>query len=368
MVCTNCGAHLMETDQFCPKCGTKAIREKRCPDCGAVLREGTKFCHNCGCAVNGSGSAHKVADETIDIPIESIEENILSETAAEIRNDNRSQRAPRRVSEEDGKSSKPSSRTASGRSTAVRGESARGTSERSLAARGSVQRSGTSESVSGRSASPKGEPSRSESAKGTAPKKKAAEPETRRKSPAPPPQKKRAAYREEDWEDDNWEDDDDWDEDDWDDDEEESVDVITVMTAVIGCVLLVVVAVLGFNLYKQHVPKNYEQAAEKEQEQEDEGQGEGQDQDEGQEQGQDQEQGDVQVIEADGGGETYQLTVIHNVNVRDNPSTSGTNVLMVAQEGETYTCRGSAGDGDWYEIVLEDGSIGYVFQDYVTVE
>ena len=50
------------------------------------------------------------------------------------------------------------------------------------------------------------------------------------------------------------------------------MDVITVMTAIIGCVLLVVVAVLGFNLFRQYVPKDYDKAAEEEQEQEEQGQ------------------------------------------------------------------------------------------------
>ena len=63
-----------------------------------------------------------------------------------------------------------------------------------------------------------------------------------------------------------------------------------------------------------------------------------------------------------------QLTVVSNVNVRDNPNTSGTNVIKVAKAGETYECVGTAGDGNWYEIVLDDGTHGYVYTDYVKVE
>ena len=62
------------------------------------------------------------------------------------------------------------------------------------------------------------------------------------------------------------------------------------------------------------------------------------------------------------------LTVVSNVNVRDNPNTSGTNVIKVAKAGETYECVGTAGDGNWYEIVLDDGTHGYVYTDYVKVE
>ena len=43
MICTKCGARIMENDQFCPKCGARVIKDKRCPDCGALLRDGVKF-------------------------------------------------------------------------------------------------------------------------------------------------------------------------------------------------------------------------------------------------------------------------------------------------------------------------------------
>ena len=56
------------------------------------------------------------------------------------------------------------------------------------------------------------------------------------------------------------------------------------------------------------------------------------------------------------------------MNVRDQPSTNGTNVLKVAQAGETYVCNGVTEDNEWYEIVLEDGTVAYVNYKYVTVE
>ena len=160
-------------------------------------------------------------------------------------------------------------------------------------------------------------------------------------------------YREDDWDDEDWEDDD-WDDEDWEDEEDEGVDVITVMTAIIGCVLLVVVAVLGFNLFRQYVPKDYDKAAEEEQEQE--------------EQGQEQTSQDGESLTAGDERETYTLTITHNVNVRDNPGTHGTNVLRVAKEGETYTSYGALDGGEWYEILLEDGTIGYVFYEYISIE
>ncbi len=296
MICTKCGASLLDTDQFCPECGAKVIRERRCPDCGAVLREGTKFCHKCGRLVE---KTRQVSEETLDIPIEAIEKNILSETEAKIK----AEQAGRR----------PAHKTqASGTAQARRSEggSASGTAQTRRSEKGQTAETGKA-----------------------ARKKKAA--------PEPPSRSKRAVYQEEDWED-----------EDWEDEEEEGVDAITVMTAVAGCVLLVVLALLGYHLYRQYVPKNYAQLQEAEL----------------QEDG-DQENG--QEIEESGTEEesaAYTLTIVSNVNVRDNPSTSGTNILKVAKAGETYECYGSAGDGSWYEIGLEDGTRGYVFQDYVSVE
>lgn len=308
MICTKCGARLLDTDQFCSKCGTKVIKEKRCPDCGAVLREGTKFCHKCGRLVESTGNVHQVPEETMDIPIEAIERNILSETEAKIR-------AERNV--QDTAHRKPAARAAEPRRT---------TDDRMDRTAGSKNRNRSAQSEPAkRSPEP--------------PKKKKAVPDT-------PPKKKKPVYREEDWEDDDWDD---------EDDVEESVDVITVMTAVVGCVLLVVVVFLAYKMYQQYVPKNYEkvQAEQEAEQQEEENQNSGQ--------GVDQSGGDSESA-------VYTLTVVDDVNVRDNPSTSGTNILKVAKEGETYACYGSAGDGSWYEIKLEDGTKGYVYQDYVTVE
>lgn len=300
MICTNCGARLLDTDQFCPKCGDRVTKEKRCPECGEVLRDGTKFCHKCGSLVESRESARKVTQETLDIPIDAIEKNILSETAAEIRADRRAESMPRR--------------TSSGGST-----SAHRDVEKSKSAQ-NASPSNISHGSSGKSVPSK------------------------KKAPvnAPPP-KKRASYREEE----------DWDDEDWDD-EDEGIDVITVMTAIVGCVLLVVIAVLGYHMYLQYMPKDYGTTAEKEQDEEDELSG----------QEMETEWFEDEISEQD----VFTITVTHNVNVRDNPSTSGTNVLKVAQEGETYTSVGSVEGGEWYEILLEDGSTGYVFHEYVTVE
>lgn len=336
MKCTECGAGLMDTDQFCPKCGARVIREKRCPDCGAALREGTKFCHKCGRLVEG-GSAQKTSQETLDIPIDAIEKNILSETAAEIRADRGAPREPRRTTSAGG-----ASRSASARDSAARGPAARSASDApSRASSGS--RPAARSAVGG-----------SKSGHGAPGARRTAEPPAGKRTPSPePPRRKRIDYREDDWEEEDWED------DDWDDDEDEGVDIITIMTAVAGCVLLVVVAVLGYNLYKQYAPKSYERQAQEQEQEESEP---------GDEEEPEQEEAEGQQIAADSGDGTYLITVISNVNVRDKPSTSGTSILMVAQAGDVYTCYGSTEGGEWYEIRLEDGTPGYVFHEYVSVD
>ena len=88
MKCKKCGASLLDTDKFCSQCGWKIVKESRCPECGAALREGTKFCPKCGVLV-GSGKSDEEKDfasdeETSDIPIGDIEQNILSETEREL--------------------------------------------------------------------------------------------------------------------------------------------------------------------------------------------------------------------------------------------------------------------------------------------
>lgn len=306
MICTNCGAHLLDSDQFCPKCGAKAIKDRRCPDCGALLREGTIFCHKCGRPINDEGSMGKVPEETLGIPVDAIERNILSETAAEIKADRRAESTQRKTSEHT-----PTTKGKSSKSPVSHGSAGKGTPSKSTASHGTAQKN--------------------------------------RSVKNEPPQKKRINYREEE----------DWDDDDWDD-EEEGVDIITIMTAIVGVVLLVVVAMLGYRLYQQYMPKNYGNLSEDREAR--------QEQDIGEEQ-QGQEMADGWNADEGEPEEVYTLTVIHNdVNVRDNPSTTGTNVLKKAQTGDTYTCYGSVENGEWYKILLEDGSVGYIFHEYVTVE
>ncbi len=51
MICRTCGSVIADTDDFCPKCGTKVLKTAYCAHCGAVLHEDAEFCHKCGTKV-----------------------------------------------------------------------------------------------------------------------------------------------------------------------------------------------------------------------------------------------------------------------------------------------------------------------------
>lgn len=366
MICKECGADLMENDQFCPECGTRVIKEMRCPDCGAVLREGTKFCHKCGRLVGG-GSGRKKMDEAEDISIDAMEQNILSETAAEIRAGRNAEREPRRMSSAGSSATRnTSSRSGSEHASSVRNTSSRDTEKRSASGkstsgRSTAEHAHAAKSTSARSSSEHTSASKSASGRGTSAKSASEHGSVSGRHsyiPEPPRKnKKRMDYREDDWEEEDWED-----EDDWDEDDEEGVDVITIMTVVMGCVLLIVVAVLGYNLYKQYAPKNYGKETEIS---EDENAAD----EEAEEQMEPDEVYEPDEEPAEDGDGTYQIIVTgKEVNVRDQPSTSGTKILGKVREGEVYACYGTVENGQWYEIRLEDGTPGYVFHEYVSVE
>ena len=270
MVCKKCGAQILPEDQFCPECGAKVIRKKRCPECGELYRAGTKFCPSCGA--------------------------------------------------ETGEASRPAKKSDSG----------------------------------------------------AAPKKKTGSGEApRRKADPAPPSKKRTAYRDEpprrrrDWEDEDWDD---------DDDEEESVDFLSIMTVAVGCVILVIVAVLGYKLYQQYVPKNYERAAEEQQEEEEQEGEDGQEEEnqDGEEGGQTLEEqtqeDDAEVSEGESGG---TLVTIADVRIRTSPSTgSDSTVIRTAKTGETFEYIEAVEGGAWYQVVLtgEEYDYGYISADYVETQ
>lgn len=267
MVCKKCGAEIFPDDQFCPECGAKIIRKKRCPECGELYRVGTKFCPNCG-AETGEARPAKKSDPD----------------------------------------AAPKKKTSSG-------------------------------------AAPR-----------------------RKSDPAPPP-KKKPVYRDEpprrrrDWEDEDWDDD--------DDDEEDSVDFLSIMTVAVGCIILVVVAVLGYNLFQRYVPKDYEKAAEEQQEEE-----AGEEEQDGEEEGggdgqaieEQPEEVEAEVVKSESGG---TLVTIADVRIRTSPSTgSDSTVIKTAKTGESYEYIDVVEGGAWYHIILvdEEYEYGYVSADYVEVQ
>lgn len=59
-----------------------------------------------------------------------------------------------------------------------------------------------------------------------------------------------------------------------------------------------------------------------------------------------------------------RIQILSNVNVRNKPTTEGSQVLMVAKTGETYEYYELVDDA-WYHIKLEDDKDGYVSAKYV---
>ena len=59
-----------------------------------------------------------------------------------------------------------------------------------------------------------------------------------------------------------------------------------------------------------------------------------------------------------------RIQILSNVNVRNQPTTDGSEVMMVAKTGETYEYYELI-EESWYRIKLEDGREGYVSAKYV---
>lgn len=52
LACGNCEAPLNLDDKFCPKCGTKVLRERVCKACGSKPKPSDMFCRRCGARVD----------------------------------------------------------------------------------------------------------------------------------------------------------------------------------------------------------------------------------------------------------------------------------------------------------------------------
>ena len=64
MYCTNCGDHISDKAEICPKCGVRLFRNKNhCFNCGKSVNENQEICVECGVSLNkklnGSSNAEK---------------------------------------------------------------------------------------------------------------------------------------------------------------------------------------------------------------------------------------------------------------------------------------------------------------------
>lgn len=52
LACGNCQAPIDVDDEFCPKCGTKILRERVCRACGSKPKPSDMFCRRCGARID----------------------------------------------------------------------------------------------------------------------------------------------------------------------------------------------------------------------------------------------------------------------------------------------------------------------------
>ena len=138
----------------------------------------------------------------------------------------------------------------------------------------------------------------------------------------------------------------DYDEDDEEEEEDSDGSKMKVLTTVMGIVVIAVALVIGFMLWQRINPFRYEKQDGKT------NQSEGQD-------GETSENGKGNAADVQG-----RLQILSNVNIRNAPTTDGSEVMMVAKKGETYEYYELV-DNAWYRIKLEDGREGYVSAKYV---
>ena len=304
MKCKKCGAILLDTDTFCVKCGQKTDAPMFCPGCGEQLREGERFCHKCGIQVEADEEIPLSQQRTVDIPFDQIEQGILMEAEQAIVKRPNTERMQRRDPED-------------------------------------YSRPGAQASPDYKQA-PIREPERCE----TAPTREPAYYESgkeRERYIAPARQNRQAPPRyEEDYE--RYED---YEDDEEDEDSGDSK--MKVITTILGIIVVAVALAIGFILWQRVNPFRYDRPGE------------------GMEQGEDAEEGGEDSENGGSGnsGETQgRIQILSNVNVRNKPTTEGSEVMMVAKQGETYEYFELA-DDSWYHIKLEDGREGYVSAKYV---
>lgn len=316
MKCRRCGADLLDTDTFCVKCGQKVDQPMFCSKCGERLRDGERFCHKCGSPVEPVEEEEIPLSEqrTVDIPFDQIEQGILLEAEQAIVKRPGAEKTERR---------NPDSYRRPG--TEMSG--------------GYMQHS--EERLDGRNAPPSSraenyveiQDDMPESVRDTGYHKdfeeERYESSARPKRRTPPPRRYEEDYEE--YDDDG-------------DDEDSGDSRMKIITAILGIVVVAIALAIGFILWQRNNPNRYERN-DAETEQGEEGE-------------------DVDAEEGDADDTQGRIQILSNVNVRTAPTTEGSEVLMVAKQGETYEYYELVDDA-WYHIKLEDGGDGYVSKKYV---
>lgn len=324
MKCRRCGAVLLDTDTFCVKCGQKVGEPMYCPNCGEQLRDGERFCHKCGSPVEEAADEEIPLSQqkTVDIPFDQIEQGILMEAEQAIVKRPGAEKPERRNPEG---YRRPGTEMAGG----YRHPGEPSDSYRTSPAARAAESYAETESY------------RERPVRDTAYYEDIGE-EERYESPVRPPRRTPPPRRyEEDYE-------------AYDDDDEEDEDSgdskMKIITVVLGIAVVAIALAIGFILWQRNNPDRYNRTdGETEQ-------GEGQD-------GEDSEEGSSGE-EGNAGDTQGRIQILSNVNVRTAPTTEGSEVLMVAKQGETYEYYELVDDA-WYHIKLEDGTDGYVSKKYV---
>lgn len=312
MKCRKCGAELLDTDTFCVKCGQRVDGLMLCPGCGEKLREGERFCHKCGIPVGAAPEDDEIPlsrQKTVDIPFDEIEQGILLEAKQAIVKRPEAEKSGRRSTEG---YSRPGAEEDTDR---------RQVSDRDL----DGYRDGSAEREAGYRQKDRA-PVRAGREIGYYGDDGPAVRQTRRQTPRP-----------------RYEEYDDYEEEDEEDSGDSKMKVVTV---ILGIAVVAIGLAIGFILWQRNRTPG------------EDGPGEipGQEEQGGAENG----EGDA-PLSADTVG---RIQILSNVNVRNKPTTEGSEVLMVAKTGEIYEYYELVDDA-WYHIKLEDGEEGYVSKNYV---
>lgn len=302
MKCRKCGAELLDTDTFCVKCGQRADGPVFCSNCGEQLRDGERFCHKCGAPVVSDAE-----DDEIPVSRQNTVDIPFDQIEQGILLEAKQAIVKRPQTE------KPERREPEGYSI---GAEEPADNRRELNAYGPP-------------GSDREEDYRPRKQRDAGYDERYVRPErTQRRTPPPRPR------REEDY--------------DYDDYDEDSGDSkMKIITIIMGIAVVAIGLVIGFIFWQRNRTPDYGEPGETT------GQDDGTD---GAEVG----EGDT-GLSADTQG---RLQILSNVNVRNKPTTDGSEVMMVAKTGETYEYYELVDDA-WYHIKLEDGRDGYVSSKYV---